>query len=60
VLQCLVLPVARIRATTVATAGVTEDPAVLPLLAAAGVTPRLHRASLRGIRDEVTVFEVPA
>jgi class 3 adenylate cyclase len=43
-----------------ATEGVAQDATVIPVLAAAGVSPRLHRAALRGIRDEVTVYEVPA
>jgi len=43
----------------VATAGVALDEHVRSLLAAAGATPIPHQATLRGIRDEVTVFEVP-
>jgi class 3 adenylate cyclase len=43
----------------VATAGVALDEQVRALLASAGAHPQPRQATLRGIRDEVTVFEVP-
>jgi class 3 adenylate cyclase len=44
----------------VATAGVLRDGAVAPLLATRGLTPVERRATLRGIGEQVTVFELPA
>ncbi|WP_048440016.1 adenylate/guanylate cyclase domain-containing protein [Caenimonas sp. SL110] len=41
-----------------ATAPVVNDPAVAGMLADAGLTPVPQRASLRGIADELTVYEI--
>ncbi|MES2634905.1 MAG: adenylate/guanylate cyclase domain-containing protein [Pseudomonadota bacterium] len=42
-----------------ATEPVVNDPAVAGMLADAGLTPVPQRASLRGIADELTVYEIP-
>jgi hypothetical protein len=38
---------------------VVEHPVSSKLLGNAGVTPEAQRAALRGIADEVTVYEIP-
>ena len=42
-----------------ATEPIVKDPAVAVLLAAAGLTPVPQRCNLRGIADELTVYEIP-
>lgn len=42
-----------------ATGSVIEHPVSSKLLGTAGVTPEAQRAALRGIADEVTVYEIP-
>ena len=42
-----------------ATETIVKDPAAAQLLAAAGLTPVAQRANLRGIADELTVYEIP-
>ena len=42
-----------------ATGSVVEHPVSSKLLGTAGVTPEAQRAALRGIADEVTVYEIP-
>jgi class 3 adenylate cyclase len=41
------------------TAPVVESAAVKDLLAAAGIVPVEQKATLKGVRGEVTVFEIP-
>jgi class 3 adenylate cyclase len=42
-----------------ATGPVVEEPQSAALLAAAGITPRLQRAVLKGVAGEVPVYEIP-
>lgn len=42
-----------------ATQPIVEDDAVRGVLSTAGLEPLAHRAMLRGIADELTVFEIP-
>jgi class 3 adenylate cyclase len=42
-----------------ATRAVLERPTVPPILAAQGLVPRERRVTLKGIRDEMVVFEIP-
>jgi class 3 adenylate cyclase len=42
-----------------ATEPIVKDPAVAKLLAEAGLTPVAQRCNLRGIADELTVYEIP-
>jgi class 3 adenylate cyclase len=42
-----------------ATRSVLERPSVPPILAAKGLVPQERRVTLKGIRDEMVVFEIP-
>ena len=42
-----------------ATGSVVEHPEAAKMLAAAGVAPTAQRHALRGIADEVTLYEIP-
>jgi hypothetical protein len=41
------------------TKSVVEDPNAAKILETSGLKPTMRRASLRGIIDETTVYEIP-